>query len=144
MNFLEQICERAKADKKTIVLPEGNDIRTLQAASMVAKQGIANVIVIGNKIEVEKLGVGIDLSKVAIVDHLQYKGTEDFANTFYEMRKAKGITLEQAIETMKNPLYFGVMMVKKGIADGMVAGAINATSNTVRPALQILRTAPGT
>lgn len=144
MNFLEQICERAKADKKTIVLPEGNDIRTLQAASMVVEQGIANVIVIGNKIEVEKLGVGIDLSKVAIVDHLQYKGTEDFANTFYEMRKAKGITLEQAIETMKNPLYFGVMMVKKGIADGMVAGAINATTNTVRPALQILRTAPGT
>ena len=144
MNFLEQICERAKADKKTIVLPEGNDIRTLKAASIVAEQGIANVIVIGNKTDVDKLGAGIDLSKVSIIDHLQYEGFDDFTNTFYEMRKAKGITLEQAIETMKNPLYFGVMMVKKGIAHGMVAGAINSTSNTVRPALQILKTAPGT
>lgn len=144
MNFLEQICARAKSDIKTIVLPEGNDIRTLQAASMVADQGIANVIVIGNKMEVSKLGLGIDLSKVTIIDHLQYEGLDDFANTFYEMRKTKGITLEQAIETMKNPLYFGVMMVKKGIADGMVAGAIHATSDTVRPALQILRTSPGT
>ncbi|HHV60240.1 MAG TPA: phosphate acetyltransferase [Clostridiaceae bacterium] len=144
MKFLEQIINRAKANKKTIVLPESTDIRTVTAASMVQKQGIADVVLIGNENEIKKLAGNLDLSGVKIVDHLNSKKLAEYADTFYEMRKAKGMTPEQALETMKNPLYFGVMMVKKGEADGMVAGAINSTSNTLRPALQILKTAPGT
>lgn len=144
MNFLEQIKQRAKSDIKTIVLPESTDIRTIKAAAMILEEGIANVVLVGNEQEIKKLAGDIDISKAQIIDPLSTEKFEDYVNTFYEMRKAKGITLEQAEQTMKNPLYFGVMMVKKGEADGMVAGAINSTANTLRPALQILKTAPGT
>lgn len=144
MSFLEQIKMRAKAEIKTIVLPESTDIRTIKAASMVLQQGIANVVLIGNKNDIMKLAGDLDISKARIVDPLNSDKYEDYVNTFCELRKAKGVTLEQARETMKNPLFFGVMMVKKGEADGMVAGAINSTANTLRPALQILKTAPGT
>lgn len=144
MNFLEQTIRRAKADKKTIVLPESTDIRTIEATAMILKQGIANVVLIGNEKDIKDLAGDLDISGAHIVDPLNSDKFEDYANTFFEMRKAKGVTLEKAIETMKNPLYFGVMMVKKGEADGMVAGAINSTANTLRPALQILKTAPGT
>jgi len=144
MNFLEQITQRAKADIKTIVLPESTDIRTIKAASIILEKGIANIILIGNKDEIKRLAGDLDISKARIEDPLDSDKFEDYANTFYEMRKSKGITIEQARETMKNPLYFGVMMVKKGEADGMVAGAVNSTANTLRPALQILKTAPGT
>lgn len=144
MNFLEQTIQRAKADIKTIVLPESTDIRTIKAASIIQEKGIANIVLIGNESDIKKLAAGLDISKARIVDPLNFDKFEDYANSFYEMRKAKGVTLEQARETMKNPLFFGVMMVKLGEADGMVAGAINSTSNTLRPALQILKTAPGT
>lgn len=143
MNFLEQITQRAKADIKTIVLPESTDIRTIKATAMILEQGIANVVLIGNENDIKKLAGDIDISKAKIVDPLNFDKFDDYADTFFEMRKAKGVTLEQARETMKNPLFFGVMMVKKGEADGMVAGAINSTANTLRPALQILKTAPG-
>lgn len=144
MNFLEQTILKAKSNLQTIVLPESTDIRTIKAASIALEQGIANVVLVGNESDIKKLAGNLDISKATIVDPANSENFEDFANTFCEMRKSKGMTLEQAKETMKNPLYYGVMMVKKGEAHGMVAGAINSTANTLRPALQILKTAPGT
>lgn len=144
MKFLEQILSRAKEDIKTIVLPESNDIRTLTAAAMIQKQGIANIVLIGNKDEIKKLSGNLDISKAKIVDPANFDKFEEYANTLFELRKAKGMTLEQAKKILsENVLYFGIMMVKVGDADGMVAGAINSTGNTLRPALQILKTAPG-
>lgn len=142
--FLDRICERAKVDKKTIVLPESTDIRTITAAAAVLERGISNVILIGDKDQIKALAGNLDLSKAVIVNPDTDDRFDDYANTFYEMRKHKGMTPEKARETMKNPLYWGVMMVKKGEADGMVAGAVNSTANTLRPSLQILKTAPGT
>ena len=144
MNFLERITQRAKSDKKTIVLPETTDIRTIKAASMILERGIANVVLLGNENDIKRLACDIDISKAKIVDPLNSDRIEEHASAFYEIRKSKGVTIEQAREAIKNPLVYGVMMVKKGEADGMVAGAINSTANTLRPALQILRTAPGT
>lgn len=144
MKFLEQIAKRASESKKTIILPESTDRRVLEAASILEKRKIANMILIGNADEIKKLAGDLDLSGVEMVDPLKSDKFEDFARTFYEMRKEKGVTEEIARETMKNPQYFGVMMVKKNYADGMVSGAINTTANTLRPALQILKTAPGT
>ncbi len=141
--FLKRITERARADRKTIVLPESTDIRTLKAAAMILEQGFAHVILVGDGQKMEILGKGLDFSKAVIVNPETSDRFDSFAETFYEMRKLKGLTPEQARETMKNPLYWGVMMVKKGEADGMVSGAINSTANTLRPALQILKTAPG-
>ncbi|AEV69094.1 phosphate acetyltransferase [Acetivibrio clariflavus] len=144
MGFLEQIIERAKSDVKTIVLPESTDLRVLKAASMISEQGIADVVLVGDEAEIKKLAGDIDLSKVAIENPNTSSNFEKYAEAFCELRKSKGMTIEEARETMKNPLYYGVMMVKQGQADGMVAGAINSTANTLRPALQILKTAPGT
>ena len=144
MGFLEQIIERAKSDVKTIVLPESTDLRVVTAASMISNRGIANVVLIGDEIEIKKLAGDLDLSKVRIENPLSSTNFEEYAAAFCELRKSKGMTIEEARETIKNPLYYGVMMVKKGQADGMVAGAINSTGNTLRPALQILKTAPGT
>ncbi len=144
MNFMEGITKRAKSNIKTIVLPESTDIRTIKAASMIQEKGIAKIVLVGNQDEINKLAGDIDISQAKIIDPFNSDEFEDYVNTFYEMRKNKGVTLEQAQETMKNPLYYGVMMVKKCAADGMVAGAINSTGNTLRPALQILKTAPGT
>ncbi len=144
MNFLEQIVSRAKSDIKTIVLPESTDIRTIKAAAMIQKQGIANIILIGNKDEIKKLAGDLDISKAQIVDPADFDKFDEYVNTLYELRKAKGMTIEQARKLLsENVLYFGIMMVKMGAADGMVAGAINSTGNTLRPALQILKTAPG-
>ncbi len=142
--FLDRISERAKAEKKTIVLPETTDIRVLKATSMVLERGIANVILVGDEENIKKLAGDLDISGAVIVNPETSVNFDIYANDFYEMRKHKGMTPEKARETMKNPLYWGVMLVKKGEADGMVAGAINSTANTLRPALQILKTAPGT
>lgn len=144
MNFLKQITERARADRQTIVLPEGTDMRSIKAASIVQREGIANVILVGNADEIRKLAGDLDISGVQIVDPLNFDRMEDYVNKFYEIRKSKGITIEQAGETMKDCLYFGVMMVKMGDADGMVSGACHSTADTLRPALQIVKTAPGT
>ncbi len=144
MNFLEQIVGRAKSDIKTIVLPESTDIRTIKAAAMIQEQGIANIILVGNKSEIMKLAGDLDISKAQIVDPANFDKLDEYVNTLYELRKAKGMTLEQARKLLtENVLYFGIMMVKMGAADGMVAGAINSTGNTLRPALQIMKTAPG-
>lgn len=144
MKFLDQIIQRAKENKQTIVLPESLDERTIRATEIICKKGIANVILIGDEKEILDNAKGRDISKATIVNPKTSSHYEDFVNSFFEMRQKKGVTLEQAKTTMLDPLYFGVMLVKKGIAHGMVAGACHSTADTLRPALQILKTAPGT
>ncbi|HEY8350316.1 MAG TPA: phosphate acetyltransferase [Clostridia bacterium] len=144
MKFLEQISERAKKDIKTIVLPESSDIRTIKAAAMVLEKSIARIVLVGKEAEIKKLAGDLDISKARIVDPETSPDFERYANALYEIRKSKGMTPEQARELVKDELYWGVMMVKMGEADGMVAGAIHSTAQTLRPALQILKTAPGT
>lgn len=140
--FIRSVMERAKANKKTIVLPESTDIRTIKATAMILEKGFADIVLIGDEAKINEIKGDLDISGAKIVNPLTSDKFEDYANTLYELRKKKGMTLEQARKTMENPLYWGVMMVKKGEADGMVAGAINSTANTLRPALQILKTAP--
>ena len=141
MNFMEKMIEKAIADQKTIVLPEGTDPRVVAAAAEIIRRKIAKVILLGNEQEIKKAADGLDLSGAKIIDPKKTDLHEDYANTFYEMRKAKGMTPEKASETMEDATYFGVMLVKKGVADGMVSGACHSTANTLRPALQIIRTA---
>ena len=146
MGVIEQIKALAKKDVKTIVLAEGEEIRTIKAAEMVINEGYAKVILVGNpeKIAEKAAAEGVNIDGIPVVDPLTSEKAAEYANAFYELRKAKGMTPEKAVETMKDPLYFGVMMVKEGDADGMVAGAINSSANVIRPSLQILKTAPGT
>lgn len=146
MNFIDTIKEKAKSEIKTICLPEAEDIRVLEAASKVEKEGFAKIILVGNKEKTEKLARenNIDISKSTIIDPEKSEKYEEYSQAFYELRKAKGMTQQQARETLKEPIYFGTMMVKQGDADGLVSGAAHSTSNTLRPALQILKTAPGT
>ena len=143
MKFLEQVIERAKSDIKTIVLPESTDERTLKATAMILEQGIANIVLVGDEDEIRQKAGGLDISKAKIVNPLKSEKFDEYVNVFYELRKHKGMTLEKARETIKDPLYYGVMMAKMGEADGMVSGAVHSTADTVRPALQILKTAPG-
>ncbi len=144
--FLDRIIERAKTDKKTIVLAEGEDIRTIRAAAMVLEKGIANIIILGKEDDMNKMATeaGVSLAGATLIDPEKAENLKEFADGLYELRKSKGMTPEVAFETVKNSLYYGVMMVKLGLADGMVAGAVNSTSNVLRPCLQILKTAPGT
>ena len=146
MNFIEGLKQKAKTEIKTIVLPEAEDIRVLTAASQVEKEGFAKIILIGNKEKAEKLTKdnNIDISKIKIIEPEKSEKYEEYSKKFYELRKQKGMTEEKAYETIKDPVYFGTMMVKQGDADGLVSGAIHSTSDTLRPALQILKTAPGT
>jgi len=143
MALMETIRQRAKANIKTIVLPEGTEPRTVEAAGIIAAEGIADVVLLGDEQEIVKVAAGKDISKVRIIDPAKSEKLQQYADAFYEMRKAKGIDRETAQNTVKNPLYYAVMMIKYGEADGMVAGAINTTGNTLRPALQVLKTAPG-
>jgi phosphate acetyltransferase len=144
LKFLEQISERAKKDIKTIVLPESSDIRTIRAAAMVLEKGIAKIVLVGREAEIKNLAGDLDISKAKIVDPETSPDFNRYAEALYEIRKDKGMTPEKAREILKDELYWGVMMVKMGDADGMVAGAIHSTAETLRPALQILKTAPGT
>ena len=146
MSFIEQIKQRAKQEIKTIVLPEATDTRILEAAQIVKKEGYAKVILIGNEEEVRNLAKekNIDLGETKIIDPSKSKETERYAKELYELRKAKGMTEEQANQLVLEPVYYGMMMVKLDEADGLVSGAAHSTSDTLRPALQILKTAPGT
>ena len=146
MSFIEQIKQRAKKEIKTIVLPEATDVRILEAAQIVKKEGYARVILIGNEEEVRKLAneKKIELGKTEIIDPSKSEETERYAKELYELRKAKGMTEEQATQLVLEPVYYGMMMVKLDEADGLVSGAAHSTSDTLRPALQILKTAPGT
>ncbi len=146
MSYIDLIKDRARIEKKTIVLPESTDKRTLIAAAKVVEERIANVIMIGNE---EKImdGAGwleVDLSGVKVVNPLTDPKFDTYVNLLYETRKSKGMTVEQATEILKKDyLTYGIMMVKANDADGMVAGACHSTAATLRPALQILKTAPG-
>ena len=146
MAYIDQIKERAKIDKKTIVLPESNDKRTLLAAAEIIKEGIANIIMVGNEEKIRD-GTGwleVDLDEVTVIDPDTTDKMETYINLLYETRKSKGMTLEKASEILhRDYLTFGIMMVKNNDADGMVAGACHSTADTLRPALQILKTAPG-
>lgn len=144
MTFLESIKARAKSQKQTIVLPETWDIRTLKAASIVLKEDIADLILVGDSSKISELGKDLDLSKAKIVNPDNFEANDEFIDKLVELRKSKGLTREQAKELLQNPLYFGCMMVKTNRADGMVAGAVNSSANVLRAALQILKTAPGT
>ncbi|HHW66786.1 MAG: pta [Defluviitaleaceae bacterium] len=144
MDFLQSIKQKAKACKKTIVLPESLERRTLEAAQIILQEELANIILVGNEAAILEKAEGLNISGANIVDPEHYDRMNDFVDTLVELRKSKGLTREQAEKLLKDPLYFGVMMVKKGIADGMVAGAVNSTANVLRPSLQILKTAPNT
>ena len=146
MSFIEEMKQRAKTQIKTIVLPEASDIRTIEAAASVLKDGFANIVLVGNKEAIEKLANEnqMDITKATIVEPAKSEKYDEYVETFFELRKKKGMTMEKAKELMLDPVYYGMMMVKSNDADGLVSGAIHSTSDTLRPALQILKTAPGT
>ena len=146
MSFIEEIKNRAKQQIKTIILPEATDIRILKAAQIVNKEKYAKVALIGNKEEIERLikENNLELGDTQIIDPAKSDKTSEYAKELYELRKAKGMTEEQAQKLILEPIYYGMMMVKLNHADGLVSGAAHSTADTLRPALQILKTAPGT
>ena len=146
MNIIEEIKKKAKSEIRTIVLPEAEDTRVIEAANIIEKEGFAKIVLIGNtdKVKSKAKENGIDLTNISVVDPETSEKFEEYANCFYELRKAKGITEEDARKIVRDPVYFGMMMVKMEDADGLVSGAAHSTSDTLRPALQILKTAPGT
>ena len=145
MGFIDEIKAKAKSCKKTIVLPESEDIRTYEAAEAILKEGTANLVLIGSEEEIAKNKGDFDITGATIVDPATYEKTDEYVATLVELRKKKGMTEEQARELLlNNYLYYGVMMVKMGDADGMVSGACHSTADTLRPCLQILKTKPGT
>ena len=142
--FLDRIKERAKQDKKTIVLPESMDRRTFEAAETILKEDIANIVIIGTPAEVEENSKGLDISKATIIDPYTYEKTEEYLNLFVELRKSKGLTYEEAkAQALGDYMYYACLMVKAGDADGVVSGACHSTANTLRPSLQIIKTKPG-
>ena len=140
-SFIDTLIDRAKADKKTIVLPEGNDERILEAAEEALAQGIANIIILGDADEIA--AKGYNLEGATIIDPATSDKQEEFANLLYELRKAKGMTPEEAKELVKDPIHFAVLMVKSGLCDGLVGGACHATIKILSPSLKIIKTAPG-
>ena len=146
MDLLQKIVARAKSDKQRIVLPEATEERTLKAADRVLADDIADIILIGNPEEIKKLGAewGLThLDKATIIDPLNNPKSEEYAALLAELRKKKGMTIEQARELVKNPLYLGCMIIKTEGADGQISGALSTTGDTLRPALQIIKCAPG-
>ena len=144
MAFIDKIKERAKKDKKTIVLPESMDRRTFEAAEKILNEDIANLIIIGTKEEIEKNSKGLDISKAKIIDPFTYEKTKEYIDLFVELRKSKGLTYEEAEKTaLGDYMYYACLMVKAGDADGVVSGACHSTANTLRPSLQIIKTKPG-
>ncbi len=143
-NLLEQIKERAKAKNRTIVLCEGEDKRVVEAAAKITAEGVANIILIGNAEECGRVAPEVDLTGVTLVDPATSEKLPDYARILYELRKAKGMTSEQALEQAKDRTMFGALMLKAGDVDGYVSGACHSTANTLRPGLQVIKTAPGT
>lgn len=146
MNFIDSIKERARQSIKTIVLPEASDLRIVKAAHIALKEKYANIILVGDEENIKSMANenNLDISEAKIINPLKSDKAEIYANKLYELRKEKGMTLEMARELVKDEVYFSMMMVKLEEADGLVSGAIHSTSDTLRPALQILKTAPGT
>ncbi|MCQ2151278.1 MAG: phosphate acetyltransferase [Bacteroidales bacterium] len=146
MALIESIIERAKSNKQRIVLPESLEERTIKAADQALADDLAEIILIGSEKEIkekaESLGLK-NISKATIIDPETSSRTAGYANLLYELRKSKGMTPEQANELAKNPLYFGCLIIKSGDADGQISGALSTTGDTLRPALQIIKCAPG-
>ena len=143
MDFIESIKKRVKDKKRTIILPEASDLRVLEAGSKVNKEGFAKIIFIGNRDDINKLANDnkIDIKGIEIIDPLKDNRFDKLVNKFYELRKEKGMTLEEANRILKESyLYYGCMLIKMGYADGQVSGAIHSSSDTLRPALQIIKT----
>ena len=146
MELLEKIMARAKANVQRIVLPEGTELRTLKAADIILKEKAAHLILIGNEAEIKRLAADNSLTNIVdakIVDPETDIKMSDYANLLYELRKSKGMSMEEATKLAKDPLYLGCLMIKNGDADGELAGARNTTGNVLRPAFQIVKTLPG-
>lgn len=143
MGLLEEILAKAAARKKTIVLCEGEDRRVVEAAAKITKEGIAKIVLIGNREECAKVAPDVDLTGVTLIDPLTSEKTAVYADILYQARKAKGMTEEQAKEQAKDRTMFGALMLKAGDVDGYVSGACHSTANTLRPGLQVVKTAPG-
>ena len=146
MSLIEQLIQRAKADKQRIVLPEGTEERTLKAANQILTDGVADLILLGNVEEIQEKarewGLG-NISKATLIDPQNSEKSEEYAQMLFELRKKKGMTIEEARKKVTDPLYYGCMVIKSGEADGQLAGARNTTGDVLRPALQIIKTAPG-
>lgn len=146
MGLFETLTSRAKQQRQRIVLPEGTEPRTLTAADRIIADGIADIIIIGNPAEVLAKAAELNLANIAnanIVDPADEKVIDKYAPLFFELRKSKGISMEEARKTTANPLYLGCLMIKAGDADGQVAGALNTTGNVLRAAFQVIKTKPG-
>ncbi|MDO4564105.1 MAG: phosphate acetyltransferase [Clostridia bacterium] len=145
MALMDLFFDKARADKKHILLPEGAEPRTVTAAERIVREGIAEVTLFGNIEEIRQVAAerGVCLDGIALIDPEAHPDYERYTDMFYELRKEKGVTPEKAAETMKNPLFFAAMMIKDGKADGFVSGAINTTGNTLRPGLQIIKMQKG-
>ena len=145
MGFIDVIKAKAKADKKTIVLPESMDRRTWVAAEKILKEGLANLVIIGTPEDIGAHSEGLDVSGATIINPQTYEKTQEYIDLFVELRKSKGMTPEKAKETiLSDYAYYGCLMIKNGDADGMVSGACHSTANTLRPCLQVIKTKPGT
>lgn len=146
MEILNRMLKRAQANPQRIVLPEGNEIRTIKAADRILEDNAATIILIGNPDEIQTLAVENELKnidKAIIVDPKKHSKKSDYTNLLLDLRKSKGMTVEQASSLVEDPLYLACLMIKNGDADGEVAGARNTTGNVLRPALQIVKTLPG-
>ncbi|NMA96078.1 MAG: phosphate acetyltransferase [Clostridiales bacterium] len=143
MGILESIRLKAKSNKKTIVLPEGTEERIIEAAAKITEAGLADVVLLGNAEDILDRGSKLDMSAVTIVDPSTSCKKDEYVEELVKLRAHKGLTKGQAEELILDPLYFGTMMVQMGNADGLVAGAINSTGDVLRPALQLIKTAPG-
>lgn len=144
MSLIDKVRAKAKSDIKRIVLPEGDEIRTVEAASILKKEGLADPILIGNPDSVNKVAsdLGVDISGIEIINPETGSLKVSYAKALYELRKAKGVTEEDAQKLVLDPMYFGIMMIKSGDADGLVSGAVHTTGDMLRPALQIIKTKP--
>lgn len=146
INLINEIVKRAKTNRQRIVLPEGNEERTLKAANQILTDEVADLILLGDREEIlnsaVKFGLG-NIDKATIINPLTSERHEEYAQMLFELRKSKGVTIEKARELVNDPLYYGCLMIKNGDADGQLAGAMNSTGDVLRPALQIIKTAPG-
>jgi phosphate acetyltransferase len=145
MNLLEKFKDQARKNPKRIVLPEGIEPRTVKAATIITQEKLAHVTLIGNREKIEAVAKeqNVDVGAVPSIDPETAREFDEYAAAYYELRKAKGMTPEEARKVMKDTVFYGTMMVHKGVADGLVSGALHATADTIRPALQFIKTKPG-
>ena len=143
MAIIDKIKAKAMSEVKHIVLPEGEEIRNVQAAVMIRDQGLAKLTLLGNPDKVKEVAAGADLTGIDIIDPADSDKAPLYAATLYDLRKAKGMTEEEAAKKVADPMYYGIMMVKLGDADGLVSGAIHSTGDMLRPALQVIKSKPG-